>query len=117
MPWFQELLYPLTAGQPEPLLDTLSPQQLADPDSSFVEVDGVMLHCKDVGSRSPDAPAVLLLHGFNGSVFSWCAACHPTLEAPWSIVGHVDVIREADAQINVHGAQALWGIRARLCDA
>ena len=71
VPWLQELLYPLTAGAPEPLLDTVSPQQLADPDSSFVEVDGVMLHCKDFGPRNPDAPSVVLLHGFNASVFSW----------------------------------------------
>ena len=71
VPWLQELLYPLTAGAPEPLQDTVSPQQLADPDSSFVEVDGVMLHCKDFGPRNPDAPSVVLLHGFNASVFSW----------------------------------------------
>ena len=71
MPWLQNLLYPLTAGAPEPLLDTVDPQLLADPDSSFVEVDGVLLHCKDVGPRAPGTPSVILLHGFNGSVFSW----------------------------------------------
>ena len=71
IPWLRELIYPLTAGPPEPLTDTVPPQQLADPDSSFVEVDGVQLHCKDVGPRDASTPAVVLLHGFNGSVFSW----------------------------------------------
>lgn len=71
LPWLRLQLQPLTAGPPEPLRDTVSPQQLVDPDSSFLEVHGVRLHYKDVGPR--DAPAVVLLHGFNGSVFSWRA--------------------------------------------
>ena len=29
------------------------------------------LHYKDYGPKVPGAPAVLLLHGFNGSVFNW----------------------------------------------
>lgn len=72
VPWLQDLLAPLLAGTPEPLTDTLSPQELADADSSFTEVDGVTLHYKDVGAQPyPAQPVVLLLHGFNGSVFSW----------------------------------------------
>ena len=62
----------MLSGPPEPLTDTVSPQSLADADSCFAEVDGVTLHYKDTGAvADADAPAVLLLHGFNGSVFSW----------------------------------------------
>lgn len=53
------------------LADTLPPEQLADPDSRFVTVDGIRHHYKQTGG-DPTAPAVLLLHGFNGSVFNWC---------------------------------------------
>jgi pimeloyl-ACP methyl ester carboxylesterase len=38
---------------------------------SHIQVDGVNLHYKDFGPQRPGAPAVLLLHGFNGSVFNW----------------------------------------------
>lgn len=54
-----------------PSVDTLPPEQLADPDSRFISIDGIRVHYKQTGSN-PDAPAVLLLHGFNGSVFNWC---------------------------------------------
>ena len=37
------------------------------------QVDGTNLHYKDYGPKGPGVPAVLLLHGFNGSTFSWCA--------------------------------------------
>lgn len=110
LPWVDDLLQPFLLGQPEPLTDTVPPQQLGDPDSQWIEVllnasmnrprpcwcfeilrhacclarilpgmmtahclqvDGVNLHYKDLGPRTPGAPAVLLLHGFNGSVFNW----------------------------------------------
>ena len=32
---------------------------------------GMQLHCKNVGPRNASTPAVVLLHGFNGSIFSW----------------------------------------------
>lgn len=82
VPWLQDLLAPLLAGTPEPLTDTLSPQELADADSSFTEVDGVTLHYKDVGAQPyPAQPVVLLLHGFNGSVFSWRNSLQPIAQA------------------------------------
>ncbi len=71
LPWVADLVEPLIAGPPEPLQDTVQPQQLGDPDSRWIEVDAVNLHYKDTGPQAPGAPAVLLLHGFNGSVFSW----------------------------------------------
>jgi pimeloyl-ACP methyl ester carboxylesterase len=51
-----------------PLQDTLPPEQLADPDSLFVEVNGVQTHYKMTGSG---VPALVLLHGFLASTFSW----------------------------------------------
>jgi pimeloyl-ACP methyl ester carboxylesterase len=51
-----------------PLRDTFPPQQLADPDSLFVNVDGLSVHYKTVGRGEP---TLVLLHGFGASVFSW----------------------------------------------
>jgi pimeloyl-ACP methyl ester carboxylesterase len=53
------------------------PPQLADPDSRFALVGGVALHYKEVGAgdvAARGAPVLLLVHGFNGSVFNWWAA-------------------------------------------
>lgn len=71
-----DLVAPWFAAPPEPLLDTLPPRALADADSVFLTVDGVELHYKDYGPSHPGAPAVLLLHGFNGNVFNWYAPCY-----------------------------------------
>ena len=79
VPALQELIQPVLDGPPAPLTDTVAPQQLADSDSRFLEVDGVMLHYKERGPTSPETPAVVLLHGFNGSVFNWCGAHWPHL--------------------------------------
>ena len=67
-----EIVQPLIKGLPEPLTDIVPPQQLGDPDSKWIQVEGVNIHFKDYGPKASSAPAVLLLHGFNGSVFSWC---------------------------------------------
>ncbi|CAL8466073.1 g5609 [Coccomyxa elongata] len=84
LPWVADLVEPLIAGPPEPLQDTVPPQQLGDPDSRWIEVDGVNLHYKDTGPQAPGAPAVLLLHGFNGSVFSWRTVMDPVSRAAGS---------------------------------
>jgi pimeloyl-ACP methyl ester carboxylesterase len=57
-----------------PLADTVPPEQLADPDSRFVEVNGITVHYKQAGSGEP---ALLLLHGFGASTFSWRAVLGP----------------------------------------
>lgn len=57
-----------------PLEGTVPPEELADPDSRFVEVNGLRVHYKIAGSGRP---AFLLLHGFGASTFSWRAVLEP----------------------------------------
>jgi len=57
-----------------PLQDTVPPQDLADPDSSFVEVNGLSVHYKTTGAGEP---SLILLHGFGASVFSWREVMDP----------------------------------------
>lgn len=71
VPWFQGMVQPWLDGVPPPLTDTVPPEQLADFDSKFVTVDGVRLHYKEAGSSGSGKPTVLLMHGLNGSTFSW----------------------------------------------
>jgi pimeloyl-ACP methyl ester carboxylesterase len=61
------LLGPLLVPVP-PLEDTVPPQTLADPDSQFVEVDGLQVHLQERGAGEPN---LLLLHGFAASTFTW----------------------------------------------
>ena len=51
-----------------PLENTVPPQQLADPDSLFIEVNGQSLHVKRYGDGEP---AFLLLHGFASNTYTW----------------------------------------------
>jgi pimeloyl-ACP methyl ester carboxylesterase len=60
-----------------PLEDTVPPQELADPDSQFVEVDGVTLHVKTEGTGRL---ALVLLHGFGASTYSWREVMDPLAE-------------------------------------
>jgi len=57
-----------------PAAGTVSPQQLADADSQFVEINGIMVHYKMIGQGEP---YMILLHGFGASVFSWHAVLGP----------------------------------------
>ncbi|XP_051186089.1 uncharacterized protein [Lolium perenne] len=73
--------------------DLLDPEALADPDSSFYEINGVRVHHKvcahdddDGGDQSYSGSAVaraqiglpiVLLHGFGASVFSWSRVTRP----------------------------------------
>jgi pimeloyl-ACP methyl ester carboxylesterase len=61
------LIGPLVIPVP-PLKGTLPPEQLADPDSLFVVVDGLTVHYERTGEGEP---VFVLLHGFGASVFSW----------------------------------------------
>ncbi len=60
-----------------PLKGTLPPEQLADMDSRFLEVNGLRVHYKIAGQGKP---ALVLLHGFGASVFSWREVMAPLAE-------------------------------------
>jgi pimeloyl-ACP methyl ester carboxylesterase len=70
------LIGPLLVPIP-PLEGTVPPEQLADPDSRFVEVNGLSVHYKLAGAGEP---VFLLLHGFGASVFSWREVMAPLAE-------------------------------------
>jgi pimeloyl-ACP methyl ester carboxylesterase len=57
-----------------PLADTVPPEDLADPDSRFVDVDGLQVHYKMAGQGEP---ALMLLHGFAASTFTWREVMDP----------------------------------------
>ena len=79
LPWVSDLLDPLmrrgidgsAATAASSLPPPVHPRELADADSRFVEVDGVAVHYKEAPGANPSAPTVMLIHGFNGSTFSW----------------------------------------------
>jgi pimeloyl-ACP methyl ester carboxylesterase len=51
-----------------PAQGTVPPEQLADPDSHFADINGLQVYYKLAGSGEP---ALVLLHGFAASEFSW----------------------------------------------
>ena len=53
-----------------PVPGTVDPQELAYPDSRFVDVDGITVHYTDYGSRDATC-AIVLLHGFGANTASW----------------------------------------------
>ena len=57
-----------------PLEGTVPASQLADPDSKFVEVNGLSVHYKEVGDGET---TFILLHGFGASLFSWRDVMEP----------------------------------------
>jgi pimeloyl-ACP methyl ester carboxylesterase len=70
------LIGPLVA--PVPALEGVVPvEQLADADSQFVDVDGVTVHYKEAGQGDT---ALLLLHGFASSTYSWREVMAPLAE-------------------------------------
>ncbi len=63
---------------------TQPPKTLADEDSEFIEINGVDIHYKQMGSGSP---LILLLHGFGASTFSWREVMAP-LSAYGTVVAY-----------------------------
>lgn len=70
---FIVLVVPLLVPVP-PLEDTLPAEELADADSQFMDVGGIKVHYKQAGSGEP---AIILLHGFGASTFSWREVMEP----------------------------------------
>ncbi len=56
------------------LRGTVPPEQLADADSQFMEVNGIRVHYKQMGQGEP---VIVLLHGFAASVYSWREVMEP----------------------------------------
>jgi pimeloyl-ACP methyl ester carboxylesterase len=79
------LIAPLLIPVP-PLEGTVPPGQLADPDSRFVEINGLQVHYKIAGQGEP---TLVLLHGFAASVFSWREVMEPLAESLASEIGTV----------------------------
>jgi len=67
------LIGPFLVAVP-PLEDTVPPEELADPDSRFMELNGLRVHYKTTGEGEP---TLILLHGFGASVFSWREVMEP----------------------------------------
>jgi pimeloyl-ACP methyl ester carboxylesterase len=67
------LVVPLVIPIP-PAGDTRPARELAGPDSEFIEVDGLEVHLERSGEGDP---ALILLHGFGASVFSWREVLEP----------------------------------------
>ena len=57
-----------------PLEGTVPPKELAEPNSQFVEVQGIEVHYQTYGQGEP---IFLLLHGFGASLFSWREVFEP----------------------------------------
>jgi pimeloyl-ACP methyl ester carboxylesterase len=57
--------------------NTRSVEALADPDSLFIEINNLNLYFKRQGSGEP---AIILLHGFGASTFSWREVMQPLAE-------------------------------------
>lgn len=62
---------------PTPVRGSLSPRQLVDPDSRFIEVNGLEVHYKMAGQGEP---VMILLHGFLASTYSWREVFLPLAE-------------------------------------
>lgn len=60
-----------------PLADTQAPEALADEDGQFIEINGLTVHYKQAGAGEP---AMILLHGFGASTFSWREVMAPLAE-------------------------------------
>lgn len=54
-----------------PLPDTVPARDLADPDSQFIELDGIDFHYKRAGTDLAQPPAFVLLHGFGSGSYTW----------------------------------------------
>lgn len=67
------LVLPLLLTLP-PVAGTVAPEELAPPGSLFIDAQGVPTHCTVTGEGEP---ALVLLHGFGGSLLSWGEVLEP----------------------------------------
>jgi pimeloyl-ACP methyl ester carboxylesterase len=66
----------------KPLEGVAAPEELADADSHFVEVNGVKVHLKlrQPARGAADRPAIILLHGFSSGAWTWRKVMDPLAE-------------------------------------
>jgi len=57
-----------------PLPGVTSPEELADADSQFIEINNLNFHVKTMGQEEP---VFVLLHGFGASLYSWNSVMEP----------------------------------------
>lgn len=74
----------LTAIVPTIAQTGVTPQDLADPDGAFIDVNGVEIYYVEQGPT--DGPAVMLLHGFGGSTFTWRDTMPALAEAGYRVI-------------------------------
>ncbi|MCU0484543.1 MAG: alpha/beta hydrolase [Anaerolineales bacterium] len=67
------LIGPFLVPVPE-LEGTVSARSLADPDSQFIEINGLEVHVKTAGEGER---VFVLMHGFGASLYSWQAVMQP----------------------------------------
>ena len=81
-PWVEDILYSVFDVDDDlsrwgEVAPTVSPKELGDKDSRFAKLPcGITIHYKewfDATSSKRDAPLILLMHGYNGSEFSFRA--------------------------------------------
>jgi len=84
-----------------PLPDTVPPEELADPDSRFIELHGVRVHYKEQGAGEP---VFLLLHGFGASTFSW-----REVMAPLASMGRVIAFDRPAFGLTERPPRSEWG--------
>lgn len=70
------IIGPLVIPVP-PLMDTLPERELADSDSLFKKIGSIQVHYKLQGSGEP---AILFMHGFGSSTYSWADVMAPLAE-------------------------------------
>ena len=83
------------------LKDVVTPDKLADPDSKFIEVNGLNVHYKIFGHGEP---IIVLLHGFGASLFSWREVTGPLSKIGTVIVYDRPAFGLTERPVNVN-----WG--------
>lgn len=66
--FFVPFIYPVP-----PLENTVTEQDLADPNSLFVDVNGVTIHYKEKSATTESDLTFIMLHGFGSALFTWDA--------------------------------------------